>query len=158
MKKRFETAKLDRRSALGLMAGGMALSMAAICGINPALASDASDKAIAAVLNGRAAGEGAVKLDAPEIAENGNTVPIGFSVDSPMTAENYVKKVHLFADGNPTPSVASFEFTPMSGKASASTRMRLAKTQNVVAIAEMSDGSVVKASAKVKVTIGGCGG
>ena len=75
-----------------------------------------------------------------------------------MTADNYVKAVHLFADGNPTPAVASLYFTPMSGKAEASSRMRMAGTQNVVAVAEMSDGKVFRASQEVKVTIGGCGG
>ena len=75
-----------------------------------------------------------------------------------MTEANHVTHVHVFADGNPRPDVASFHFTPASGKAAASTRMRLAKTQNIVAVAEMSDGKVVTAKKEVKVTIGGCGG
>ena len=75
-----------------------------------------------------------------------------------MTAENHVKAVHLMADGNPSPEVISFKFTPQSGRAEASTRMRLAQTQNVIAFAEMSDGSVYRAAQPVKVTIGGCGG
>ncbi len=102
--------------------------------------------------------EGKITLELPQIAENGNTVPVGVSVESPMTADNYVKAVHLFADGNPAPDIASLYFTPMSGKASASTRIRLAGTQNIVAVAEMSDGSVYRAQQEVKVTIGGCGG
>ena len=99
-----------------------------------------------------------IKLDLPEIAENGNTVPINFEVQSPMSADNYVKSVHVFAEGNPRPEVASFHFTPASGRAAASTRMRLAKTQNVMAVAELSDGKIIMAKKQVKVTIGGCGG
>ena len=94
----------------------------------------------------------------PQIAENGNSVPVTVSVDSPMTADNYVKAVHIVAEANPDPAVASFQFTPMSGKAEVSTRMRLARTQQIVAVAEMSDGSIYSAKTEVKVTIGGCGG
>ena len=90
--------------------------------------------------------------------ENGNAVKVAFSIDSPMTATNYVKAVHVMADGNPTPEVASFNFTPAMGACSASTRMRLAKTQNIIVLAEMNDGSFKQAQATVKVTIGGCGG
>ena len=75
-----------------------------------------------------------------------------------MTAEDYVKAVHIFADGNPLPQVASYRFSPACGKASAATRMRLAQTQNVVCIAEMSNGKLYATKAEVKVTIGGCGG
>jgi sulfur-oxidizing protein SoxY len=66
--------------------------------------------------------------------------------------------VHVFADGNPLPGIVSYKFTPQSGKASASARMRLAQTQNIICLAEMSDGKIFTASANVKVTIGGCGG
>jgi len=118
------------------------------------------DEAMSKLLGGRTAGDGGdvIKLELPEIAENGNTVPLKFEVASPMTDDNYVSHVHVFADGNPRPDVASFHFTPASGKAAASTRMRLAKTQNIVAVAEMSDGKVLMTSKEVKVTIGGCGG
>ena len=94
----------------------------------------------------------------PQIAENGNTVPVGFTVDSPMTKNDYVKSVYLFSDKNPGHEVAAFHFSPASGKASASTRMRMIKTQNVIAVAEMSDGSFYTGKKEVKVTIGGCGG
>lgn len=99
-----------------------------------------------------------IKLELPEIAENGNTVPIKVSVDSPMTDADHVKAVHLFSEGNPAPEVASYRFSTMSGRAEASSRIRLAKTQNVVAVAEMSDGKFYMTKAQVKVTIGGCGG
>ncbi len=75
-----------------------------------------------------------------------------------MTKDDYVKSVMLLADGNPLPGVATFHFTPMSGEASATTRIRLAKTQNVVAVAQMSNGEVYMDKKQVKVTIGGCGG
>ncbi len=102
--------------------------------------------------------QGRISLELPQIAENGNTVPIAIEIDSPMTESDYVKAVHIFAEKNPLPNVATFRFSPRSGKARAATRMRLLKTQNVVALAEMSDGSVYMASTEVKVTIGGCGG
>ena len=104
------------------------------------------------------ASDGKIKLDVPQIAENGLVVPISIDVESPMSADNYVKAVHVFADGNPLPQVVSFRFSPECGKASASTRMRLAQTQNILCIAEMSNGTLYSAKAEVKVTIGGCGG
>jgi sulfur-oxidizing protein SoxY len=102
--------------------------------------------------------EGKIKLDIPEIAENGLVVPVNVEVESPMTETDYVKAVHIYADGNPQPGIVSYNFTPACGKASAATRMRLAQTQNIVCVAEMSNGSLHMAKANVKVTIGGCGG
>jgi sulfur-oxidizing protein SoxY len=102
--------------------------------------------------------DGKIKLDLPAIAENGLVVPLNFDVESPMTEADHVKAVHFFADGNPLPMVASFRFTPASGRASASSRIRLAATQNIICVAEMSDGKVYMARQEVKVTIGGCGG
>ena len=101
---------------------------------------------------------GKVKLDVPQIAENGLVVPISVDVESAMTDADFVKAVHVFAEGNPVVQTCSFYFTPACGKASASTRMRLAQTQNVVAVAEMSNGALYTAKSEVKVTIGGCGG
>lgn len=107
------------------------------------------DKAIAA---------GKVKLEMPQIAENGNVVPLTLTVESAMTDADYVKAVHVFAEGNPIPAVATFYFTPMSGKAVCSTRIRMASTQNIVAVAETSKGELFTGKTEVKVTIGGCGG
>jgi len=122
----------------------------------------ATEEAVATELEklyaGKSMAEGRIKLDMPEIAENGLVVPINISVESPMTEADYVKSVHVFADGNPLPQVVSYHFTPACGQAAASTRMRLAQTQNVIAVAEMSDGSLYTTKAQVKVTIGGCGG
>ncbi|KQU51185.1 thiosulfate oxidation carrier protein SoxY [Bosea sp. Leaf344] len=106
----------------------------------------------------KAMAEGKIRLDVPEIAENGLVVPINIEVDSPMTEADHVKAVHVFADGNPLPGIVSYSFTPACGKASAATRMRLAQTQNIICIAEMSNGTLHTAKANVKVTIGGCGG
>ncbi len=116
------------------------------------------DTALDTFSDGAERSEGLITLTAPEIAENGNTVPISVSVESAMTEDAYVQSVVILADGNPNPDVATFHFTPASGVAKASTRMRLAKTQNVVVAAKMSDGSVYTDSRNVKVTIGGCGG
>ena len=99
-----------------------------------------------------------MKLDLPEIAENGNTVPMTVTVESPMTEQSHVTEVLVLADGNPNAGVATFHFSPASGVAEANTRIRLAATQNIIAVAKMNDGSFVMASKQVKVTIGGCGG
>ena len=97
-------------------------------------------------------------LDVPEIAENGNQVKVSFDIESPMTEEDFVKTVYILADGNPAPNVAKFSFTTDMGACSATTRMRLSKTQNVYLLAESNSGQFFQTSAKVKVTIGGCGG
>ena len=100
--------------------------------------------------------EGRITLKIAPIVENGNTVPVSFSVDSPMTPDDYVTAVHVFAEANPWPNVATFHFTTRSGKARAATRIRLASTQHVIAVAEMSDGSAYITKTHVKVTLGGC--
>ncbi|SME89143.1 thiosulfate-binding protein SoxY [Tistlia consotensis] len=152
-----------RRFVVTVAAGSAAAAALTLLPDAPAQAQEASKKledAIKKAIGDKqpADGAGVIALDVPQIAENGNTVPLGIAVESPMAADNYVKTVHLFADGNPSPGVIAFHFTPKSGKAEAATRMRLAKTQNVVALAEMSDGKVLMTKAEVKVTIGGCGG
>ena len=146
---------LSRRQVLGLAAVMVATGLP-FGRVRADAASTA--EAVAKLTGGGSLTEGRIKLDVPEIAENGNTVPIKFSVESPMSDADHVKSVHLFAEDNPLPNVASFHFTPASGKAAASTRMRLAMTQNVIAVAEMSDGSLYTAKKEIKVTIGGCGG
>lgn len=151
---------ITRREALLLAAGATIVATGGVVlSLNPAHADAAMlADAIKKMIGDKSPKEGKIELELPQIAENGNTVPVGVSIDSPMTSDNYVKSVHLFADGNPRPEIASMHFTSMSGKAEASTRIRLARTQNIVAVAEMSDGSVYKAAKEVKVTIGGCGG
>lgn len=102
--------------------------------------------------------DGKIKIDLPSIAENGLVVPLNFEVESPMTDKDYVKAVHFFSEGNPNPLVAAFAFTPLSPKAAAAIRIRLAQSQKIVAVAEMSSGEIYTAAREVKVTIGGCGG
>ncbi|MFD1696229.1 thiosulfate oxidation carrier protein SoxY [Roseibium aestuarii] len=147
---------ITRRQMLGATAGA-AVTLAFLPRLALA-AAQSTDEAIMAFTKGATPTEGTVSLDTPEIAENGNTVPVGVSVDSPMTADNYVESVLILADGNPNPAVATFHFTALSGVAEAKTRIRLAKTQNVIAVARMNDGSVFIDRKEVKVTIGGCGG
>jgi len=139
--------KFTRRDVLALGSGAVvAVSFASL----PAMAS-ASDDAIKAFTGGMDMTEGGLTLTAPEIAENGNTVPVEVSAEG-------AEAITLLALGNPTPAVATFKFGPLNPSQSASTRIRLAKTQEVMAIAKMKDGTFRSAKATVKVTIGGCGG
>ncbi|SNS52683.1 thiosulfate oxidation carrier protein SoxY [Tropicimonas sediminicola] len=135
----------SRRETLALGLGAAAM------GFMPFRVNAAAEDAIAAFTGGAEVGSGGLTLTAPEIAENGNTVPI--AVDAPGAAA-----ILLLATGNPTPGVAEFKFGELAGSQAASTRIRLAGTQDVVAVAKMADGSFVQASSTVKVTIGGCGG
>ena len=102
--------------------------------------------------------EGKLTIDMAEIAENGNTVPFTVGVDNPMTDKDYVKAIYIISTANPRPEVATFRFTPASGAAKAESRMRLIGTQDVIAIAELSDGKFLMGRRPVKVTVGGCGG
>lgn len=138
--------KISRREALWVGLGGIATATLA----NPAFAATI-EELTAAFTAGAVPASGGITLTAPEIAENGNTVPI--AVDAPGAVA-----IMLLAAGNPEPAVATFTFGPAAGSQMAATRIRLAKTQDVVALAKMADGSIVQASAMVKVTIGGCGG
>lgn len=135
----------SRRDTFALGAGAVVLTML------PLSASAATEDAIAEFTGGADVADTGVTLTAPEIAENGNTVPI--SVDAPGATA-----IMVLAAGNPTPGVATFNFGPLAAAQSASTRIRLAGTQDVIAVAKMADGSFAKASSTVKVTIGGCGG
>ncbi|RFP86877.1 thiosulfate oxidation carrier protein SoxY [Rhodobacteraceae bacterium 63075] len=136
----------SRRDTLALGAGALAMTMLPV----QALAATGDD-AIAEFTGGAEVMDGGVTLTAPEIAENGNTVPISVEAEG-------ASAIMVLAMGNPTPGVATFNFGELAGSQSASTRIRLAGTQDVVAIAKMADGSFAKASKTVKVTIGGCGG
>lgn len=148
---------LTRRAALALGASGAALSLIGWTSSAFAAAKEAAEQ-IAKFTGGKEAAKGKVSIELPEIAENGNTVPLTFSVDAPMTADNYVSEVMVVSEGNPNPGVATFHFTPMSGKAEAQTRIRLAATQNIIVVAKTSKGEVFTGQKLVKVTIGGCGG
>ena len=148
---------LTRRAALALGASGAALSLIGWSNSASATAKDAADQ-IAKFTGGKTPEKSKVSIELPEIAENGNTVPLMVSVDAPMTADNHVSEIMVVAEGNPNPGVATFHFTPLSGKAAASTRIRLATTQNIVVVAKTSKGEFFTGQKLVKVTIGGCGG
>jgi len=150
--------ELTKRELL-VLGGGAVAALAIGLPAGVAFADDAEvQKRIKEFAGGAKIGSGKVSLTAPEIAENGNTVPITVDVESQMKPDNYVKSVMLLAAGNPAPGLATFHFSPMSGQATATTRIRLAKTQDVIAIAKMSNGDVFMDKKVVKVTIGGCGG
>ncbi len=100
--------------------------------------------------------QGKVKLDVPPLIENGNTVPLTVTVDSPMSDADYVKAIHVFNEKNPQPHVFSATLAPRNGRARIGTRIKLADTQKIVAIAETSDGAFWSASADVIVTIAAC--
>ncbi|MEQ8659626.1 MAG: thiosulfate oxidation carrier protein SoxY [Gammaproteobacteria bacterium] len=142
-------------AACGCLASGLAPGLA---WADDAARAAAAQAAIDAIVGDRAVSDGKLKLTTPAIAENGNTVPIAVEAGGRFTADSWVKAIHVFALANPTPEVASFHFTPASGLAQVATRIRLASTQQVVAIAELSDGRVWRTANEVKVTIGGCGG
>ncbi len=147
-------SRLTRRAALGTAMAALAGTLVAR---NAFATPDQARDWIAAMAKG-APKDGKVSLKAPEIAENGNAVPLTVSVDSEMSEKSYVKALYIAADGNPNAGVAVYEFTPLSGKAEVALRVRLQQTQKLVAVAEMNDGTLFTASREVKVTIGGCGG
>ena len=99
---------------------------------------------------------GKVKLDIPPLVENGNTVPVTVSVTGPMTLDDHVRSIHVFNEKNPQPYIGNFYLGPAAGRAQVSTRIRLADSQKVVAIAQMSDGSFWSASVDVVVTLAAC--
>ncbi|HEX7073742.1 MAG TPA: thiosulfate oxidation carrier protein SoxY [Hyphomicrobiaceae bacterium] len=150
-------AAISRR---GLLVGVAGATTALLLSDSDALAAadDGWEAALKKIIGEATPVNDKIKLEMPEIAENGNTVPFSVSVDSPMTTEDYVKSVHVISTGNPQPVIATFHFTPESGKAAVASRMRLAKTQDIISVAELSDGKFAMTKKTVKVTIGGCGG
>lgn len=150
-------ASSRRQILIGATAGGFAALAGALLP-RAALATPAQAAALLAQLGKGKAKDGKITLTAPEIAENGNTVPLTIAVESPMTPKDHVKLLRVVADGNPNPGVATFHFTPANGRAQVQLRCRLAQTQRIIVVAEMSDGSLWTTAQDVKVTIGGCGG
>ena len=149
--------QFSRRQALALSAAGAALTIVGWTDGARAAAKEAAEQ-IAKFTGGKTADKAKVSIELPEIAENGNTVPLSFKIDAPMTADNHVTDVMVVAEGNPNPGVATFHFSPLSGKAEASTRIRLATTQSIIVVAKTSKGDYFTGQKLVKVTIGGCGG
>lgn len=153
-----ERARPTRRivlHGLGVLAGGAALG--AVAAPQAARATpEEKDAAIKQVTGGATVQKGRVHLDLPPLAENGNTVAMTVKVDSPMTAADYVKAIHVFNEKNPQPDVISFHLGPRAGKADISTRVRLADSQTVTVIAQMSDGTFWSDSADIIVTLAAC--
>ena len=147
-KSSFSRRSLLMAGASGLVAVGWPLSAMAT--------PEDADAAIREVFGDGPLNEGKVSVDLPPIAENGNSVAIKVSVDSPMTERNHVKRIGIFSPRNPLPTVAVFNIGPLAGKAEVSTRIRMAGTQTIRAVAEMNDGSLWIGTASTVVTLAAC--
>jgi sulfur-oxidizing protein SoxY len=144
----FEPAP-TRRMIL-LAAAGVALATEA------AATEAAMEEAVRELIGEAPLAQGRVELELPPIVENGNTVPLTVSVDSPMTEADHVESIHIFNQKNPQPRVAAFHLGPRTGRARVSTRIRLADSQRVLAVARLNDGSFWSAGADVIVTLAAC--
>ena len=133
--------------------GGVFLRIAT----RPALATpETMQEAVRTAIGEATVKKGRVKLDLPPIVENGNSVPCTVAVESPMTATDHVKAIHIFNEKNPQPNVISIKLNPRAGRAAFTTRIRLADSQTVTAIAELSDGSCWSDDIDVIVTLAAC--
>jgi sulfur-oxidizing protein SoxY len=142
-----------RREFFALAGGAAMLAVT----LRPAEATPATmAAAIRSVVGTEPVKTGKVKLDIPPLVENGNTVPMTVSVASPMAPEDHVKSIHVFNEKNPQPNMGNFYLSPHAGRAQVSTRIRLADSQKVVAIAKLSDGTFWSASVDVIVTLAAC--
>ena len=140
-----------------MLLAGLAGLGAALIKVEPAAATPESmRRAIRQVVGEASVRKGKVTIDVPPLVENGNTVPVTVSVDSPMTATDHVKAIHLFNEKNPQPNVIGVHLGPRAGKAAFSTRIKLAAAQKIVAVAQLSDGSFWSEEADVIVTIAAC--
>jgi sulfur-oxidizing protein SoxY len=146
-----------RRRFLGLAGGAALCGAVPVVTLRPAEATPAMlASAIRNVVGEAPVRTGKVKLDVPPVVENGNTVPMTVSVASPMTADDHVKSIHVFNEKNPQPNIGNFYIGPTAGRAQISTRIRLADSQKIVAIAQLSDGSFWSTSIDVVVTLAAC--
>ena len=146
-----------RRQFLGIAGGVTVAGTIPIVTMRPLAATPAMlNTAIRNVVGEAPIRTGKVKIDIPPLVENGNTVPMTISVASPMTADDYVKSIHVFNEKNPQPNIGNFYLTPSSGRAQVSTRIRLADTQKVVAIARLSDDTFWQVTTEIVVTLAAC--
>ena len=144
-------------SRRGFLAASGAVAMITVLPVSPARATpEMLEAAIREVTGGKALNAGKVALDIPPLVENGNAVPMKVAVESPMTQKDHVKAIHVFNEKNPQPYVLNAYIGPRAGKAIVQAHIKLADSQRVVAIAELSDGSFWSASAEVIVTIAAC--
>jgi sulfur-oxidizing protein SoxY len=152
-----DQASSTRRGFLGLAGSAALCGAIPIVTVRPAEATPAMlASAIRNVVGEAEVHTGKVKLDIPPLVENGNTVPMTVSVTSPMTENDYVKSIHVFNEKNPQPNIGNFHLGPQAGRAQVSTRIRLADSQKVTAIAQLSDGSFWSSSVDVVVTLAAC--
>ncbi len=140
----------------GILLGGAGCLIAALVPLSSLAAEADMRAAITGLFGDRPLREGGVSLTIPPLAENGNSVPLAISVDSPMTEADHVRRIAVFSPLNPLPDVIQFELGPRAGKASVSTRIRLSRTQDILVVAELSDGTLRSASASIMVTVGAC--
>jgi len=146
-----------RRQFIGLAGGAAVIGAVPIVTLRRAEATPATlAAAIRSVVGTAELQTGKVKLDVPPLVENGNTVPMTVSVSSPMTPNDYVRSIHVFNEKNPQPNIGNFYLGARAGRAQVSTRIRLADSQKIVAIAHLSDGTFWSASADVVVTLAAC--
>ncbi|HSB68704.1 MAG TPA: SoxY-related AACIE arm protein [Candidatus Methylomirabilis sp.] len=148
------TMLLTRRQFIGATTLGMALPLSRRRAAHAS--PETASAAMKAVLGDATSRVGRVELEIPPLAENGNSVPLTVRVDSPMTAAEHVRSIHVFAEENPLPNVAHFHLGPRAGKAQVSTRIRLFRSQKIVAVAALSDGSFWSGSAEIVVTLAAC--
>jgi sulfur-oxidizing protein SoxY len=141
-----------RRIVLGATAAALATLLASGARATP----EALQAALAAFTGGRTPRTGRVTLDIAPLIDNGNVVPVTIRVESPMTAADHVQRIALFTELNPLPEVAVFHLGPRSGLARVATRMRLATTQTLTALAVMNDGSIWQQQVDVIVTLAAC--
>ena len=147
-----QSSALGRRRALQALAAGACLLF-----VRPAVATpETLAAALRETFGDRRITPGKIKLEIPRLAENGNIVPVTITVDSAMTEQDYVASIHLFAERNPLPRVVEAELGPRNGRARVATRIRLAVSHQVLAVALMSDGKLWSSAADVDVTVGGC--
>ena len=146
-----------RRRFLGLAGSAAAIGMVPVVSVRPATATpDTMAAAIRNVVGSATVRAGKVKLDIPPLVENGNTVPMTVSVANAMTADDYVRSIHVFNEKNPQPNIGNFYLGPRAGRAQISTRIRLADSQKITAIARLSDDSFWSVNADVVVTLAAC--
>ena len=141
---------MKRRDFLAGAAGALAFPGTALAQV------DTLDPHVRALADGAPVRKGKVTLVLPQLADNGNSVPIRITVDSPMTAADHVKSIHLYSERNPVPNMANFYLGPRAGKAEIDSRVRLAASQRVTAVAKLSDGSFWYDAAPIVVTLSAC--